>query len=525
MLAFFKKIFDFDKELFIKVILTTFIFGLLAHGFCFANAFFTHDGMEGINCGIESGQWAWKISLGRFMQPLYYLVRGDLTAPWLIGTLSLLWLSLSNYLIIRLLKLSESWMNLLICGLTTTHLVVSTTNSVYMHECDTYMLALLFAVLAVFSVRQWKWGWIYAGLCTIVTLGLYQAYFAVTVSLYMVLLAKDLLSNENAKKCFLQSIRFVATLIGALLIYTLLIKLSFELTGCYPENGDNSIEKASFSDMGNFSSPIWILMFTGNTCKMFFLHYFQQPTAYPYIEPAINTILALITIAGLIRFCFISKLKTSNLILLIGVLSLLPLGTNIIYFISKGNCHTLMRFSFVCPFFLTLLVLNLNLQLKQGLKLSKMITAGGLGFLIFANIVFANQLYLQRELVYQNDLTIKTRILYELEHHPDYHFNETPVAFIGSSWFTPMNNLRPGFEHLSKAFGVNGNMSFTHYRTNVAIFKTELGYPIKMVPKKETYRLHALPEVQAMPIFPNPGYVKMVEGTLVIKLADDENPQ
>lgn len=525
MTSFLKAKLDFDKEIFIKVLLATFILGLLAHGFCFANAFFTHDGMEGLHSGIESGQWAWKISLGRFMQPIYYLVRGSLAAPWLIGMISLLWLSLSNYFIIRLLKLDYSWMNILVCGLTTTHLTVSTTNAVYMHECDTYMLALLFAVLSVFTFRTWKWCWIPAVCCTIVTLGLYQAYFAVSVSLYMILLSQDLLKQENAKQCFLKALQFVATLMLGLLIYSQLINLSFQLTGCYPFGDYNSIDKVSFSEQGYFSSPMWVLMFTGSTCKMFFLHYFQQPTAYPYLEPAINTLLALLTIAGIARLLILSKISKSNLVLLLGLLLLFPLGTNIIYFISKGMSHTLMRFAFVCPFLLCLVILNLNLQIGRPINGSKTCIACGFGFLIFANIVFANQLYLQRELVHQNDLTIKTRILYELEHHPDYRYNETPVALIGSSWYSPMNTARAGFEHLSEPFGVTSNLGFTHYRTNVAIFKTELGYPLKMASKKEVFRLHDLPEVRDMPIFPHTGYMKMVEGYLIIKISDEEKPQ
>lgn len=525
MFSLLKKTFDFDRDAFIKVLLATFIFGLLAHGFCFANAFFTHDGMEGLNCGIESGQWAWKISLGRFMQPLYYLVRGDLTAPWLIGSLSLLWLILSNYFIIRLLKLEQPWMNLLICGLTTTHLAVSTTNSVYMHESDTYMLALLFSVMAVFFFRQLKFGWVLTALCTIATLGLYQAYFAVSVSLYMVLLLQDLLKHEDAKRCIIKGLQWIAVLIAALLAYALLMNLSFKLSGCYPFDDYNSIDKVSFTDQGFFGSPLWLLMFTGNTCKMFFLHYLQQPTAYPYLEPLINSILGLLTILGIARLLMLSKLKKASLLLLVAVLLLFPLGTNIIYFISKGMSHTLMRFAFVCPFLLCLAILNLNLKMGRPIKCGKAIVAGGLAFLIFANIVFANQLYLQRELVYQNDLSIKTRILYELEHMPEYQANETPVALIGSSWFSPMNTLRPGFEHLSEAFGVSGNLGFTHYRTNVAIFKTELGYPLKMASKKEVFRLHALPEVRDMPVFPQRGYMKMVEGCLIIKISDEEKPQ
>lgn len=93
-----------DKVLICRTLLFTFIIGLIAHGYAFFNGLFSHDSLK---VYPDKNEIIWHISLGRFLQEPYRICRGELAAPWLIGLMSLLWISVTAYLIIKLLKIKQ----------------------------------------------------------------------------------------------------------------------------------------------------------------------------------------------------------------------------------------------------------------------------------------------------------------------------------------------------------------------------------------------------------------------------------
>ena len=78
-----------------------FLSGLIAHGFAYFNAAFSHDGLYQLS-GTDD---LFQVSLGRFLQPVWRFVRGGISAPWLTGALSLLFIALAAHLVIHLLRL------------------------------------------------------------------------------------------------------------------------------------------------------------------------------------------------------------------------------------------------------------------------------------------------------------------------------------------------------------------------------------------------------------------------------------
>lgn len=410
-------------------------------------------------------------------------------------------------------------MNYILCGLVVTNLALCSTFATCIHEGDTYMLALFLSVLSVYSFMRLKYGWILAVICTFCSAAFYQAYFAFAIALFITILIKDILNLKSAKSCFVKGAKYAAVLFVSIICYQLTSKIIQNVTGCLPPTAYISSSNSIFYGDG-MPHILTLFQLAGKTSKMFFLHYWDEPTAYPFVQSVINIILALLCIAGIIRCIILKKISTPSILLITILLLLLPFGTNIIYFLTATWDHTVMQFAFCTPHLLCLVILNEN-ELKinipwQGIN---RITVTGLSFIIFSGAVLANQLYLQRQLVSKNDLSIKTRILYELEHHPEYKPNETPIAFIGSSWASPLNKHRTGFEHLKGIFGASANFSLTHYRTIAGTFKTELGYPAKLASRQDTYDLEDKEEVQAMPFFPERGYMKMVDGYLVIKIS------
>ena len=61
-------------------------------------------------------------------------------------------------------------------------------------------------------------------------------------------------------------------------------------------------------------------------------------------------------------------------------------------------------------------------------------------------------------------------------------------------------------------------VSYTH----LDVYKRQvLGYPVALMSEEESDAYAELPEVQAMPEFPEKGSCAMVNGVLVLKLSED----
>lgn len=120
---------------------------MTAHGYAFFNQHFAHDSLNVLYASYVEEKW--KVALGRFVVPVYrYLTRGSLALPWLIGLLSIAFLSVAVYLVVRMFQVQSRSMITLIAGIMVTNLCVIAQTATYEYELDLNMLALLQAVVA-----------------------------------------------------------------------------------------------------------------------------------------------------------------------------------------------------------------------------------------------------------------------------------------------------------------------------------------------------------------------------------------
>ena len=101
----------------------TVVFSFLAYGYRF---FSTGFGGDAALVSL-SGQAAYQASLGRFLQPVYWLIRGSLVVPSVVGLFTTVFLFLTCWLIANLFGLNQTRDIALLSGLLVTHetLVVS----------------------------------------------------------------------------------------------------------------------------------------------------------------------------------------------------------------------------------------------------------------------------------------------------------------------------------------------------------------------------------------------------------------
>ena len=114
---------------------------LLAHGFAWFNLFPSHDGTI-----LVFDADVVMLQLGRWVQlPYYRFLRGKINMPWLTGMFSVLWVSLSVYLISSLLQLRKKSMAA-VAALFGTAISVTLLNATYNDKADLFTCAMLLAL-------------------------------------------------------------------------------------------------------------------------------------------------------------------------------------------------------------------------------------------------------------------------------------------------------------------------------------------------------------------------------------------
>lgn len=503
------------KARFTRVLFYTSIFMMLAHAFIYFNTSFSHDSTN--VCSFSDNRW--QISLGRFLQPFYRLFRGKINAPFLIGILSTLWLAVSAMLIVDLLKIKRKLTVILVCGLLSTSSTLTLANATYIPWSDIFMLSLLLSVAGAYSVVKIKYGFIYAPLLISASLALYQAYFQVAVVLLMFDIFFYILDKQPLKAIAIKAFKYIAVLFLSLILYYVAYKFVLYITDIAAAKSYNSLY-----DLGDYSEHSIVGLFL-NTYRNF-AKYFLHPTTYSAtISKTVNIIILILTIACIIRLIKTRSLSALNILMLALVIFLLPFGADLVFFIAKFE-HSLMTLSFVLFYVLALKIAESYLEEfkdlppKGGCAYFKQFTVWLFGaIIIFNNIVFANQVYLSKELQYQATSMIMSRVIHQIEELDSYVIGETPVAIIGDLNFAPLAIDRPGFEHLGGT-GTEHKFSLTYYKTYLQYFEQILAYPINLLPESIATELRNTDEVQQMPCYPNKGFCQFIDGTLVIKFSD-----
>ncbi len=498
-----------NQSLLLKVVIFTFIFGLIAHGFSYFNVTYTHDAMFSIT---QYNDVYLKISSGRFMQVLNFMFRGYIVVPWLVGFLSLVWLSFSNYFIIKLLNIKNKLTIFLICGLTSTNIALTLTNGSYIHEADAFMLSLLFSVLSVYVFKNHQYGFLISPILLAVSLGFYQAYFQVSVLLMMLLIIKDIFSNKDTKKIIISGIKSVVVLLAGLVCYSILYQVVLFFSGV-----SASMDYNSLVNVGKFTSFERIFELIFETYQLSFNQFLKPEIHNASLIKIVNLILISL---GFIKMGVIIKVKKyllTKCLLLICIVVLLPFGLNCVNFISNSIYHSLMIFSLVFIYVLVLVLVDEDVDESNEVlnKWMKNIVAVGVLLVIFNSVIYSNQLYLRKTMIYDITMTTMNRVINQMEQVSGYELGETPVVIIGELNYSSLSRPQNGFYEVWGLGTTNFGITYSYK----SYFDNVLGYPIVLKSANEEEIVYSY----TMPSFPKEGYCQMINGTLIVKLSELPN--
>lgn len=506
------KVGNFDRDTAKWSCIFTFTFMIIAHAYRFFSLGYSNDSVA----IVQSVHRNWKIQLGRVLQPIYWEIRGSIVAPYLIGLLACVYLAAAVYLIVRILRMHSKLSIALIAMLLSTNVTMNQLVGTFVHELDTYMLAFLLSVLAV---AIWENEYIPKVLSTVIgagfvciSLGLYQSFFQVSIVLFLMVLCRRSLDEEAAGKVFADGVRALLILIAGLIAYDVALTIVEKMTGIGQGSyvGINEVKNLNYAQIPKLLLETYLYPFK----------YYLQPDSHNSKVTALLYISLLSAIVILeVILASMRRLPLVNCLFVGAFTFLMPLGMNAVYFVSKGIMYAPMMLSYFVIFAFGACLCECIVQEKVR-KAVQYVAALMVGMIFFNNTVYAHHFYLRRELEFQSTLSLMTRVIDRVEQVEGYKPGSTPVAFAGSLYNSPLSMERPGFGYLMKDKMANAN---NYYATSSEEFYPYyfwqiMGYPFNMVGEYERYQISRKPEVRNMPVFPQEGCCRMIDGVMVVKV-------
>lgn len=498
-----------NKKQLLFTIVATFIIGFTVHGFCYFNGLLSHDSLL-VNAAED---YMHQFEIGRFMQPVYLSIRGNIVIPSVIGLLQLLFTGIMTYMIIDLLEIRKIINQIIVIGILVTNYTVSLTNATYICWSDTFALANLLSVLSVYLYYKDanKHRYIICILLMVMSLGLYQSGFQVGVALCMIIAIRRLLINDNHKEVVNEGIKAICYLIVSLLLYFAINKIVLMVLGTSSSDLYNSVGNASKI----LSLKEWIKGFR-ESLWMEFLWFTGRATINRKLFFVVNVELFVIAFVYIVKIIKNNKLSKLNTVLLFVLFILAPIGFNIIGILSFGVVHDLMVYSFFLAYIIIIMLIEMVNIL--GLYKNKTLVYILMGSLLFSNVVYANTVYMKKYMESDATLALTNRIIYQVENTDGYIPGETEVIFVGNLRDNELlNNVRPYYDRLI-ATGLDESYGLTYYLVIENYIVDYLGYPINIPNQEHAERFVEKEEVKNMPIYPNKGSIEMIDGTVVVKL-------
>ena len=497
---------------------SVFFWGLLAHAYGFLRCNLSHDALNAFVATPR--EEIWKVELGRFLVPVYRAVfRGPVTLPWLTGLLGLLWTAAALVLLTGIFRMESRVLVFLTAGILTTNITCIAQVATYLYEYDCNALALLLSVAAVYL---WYRGgvvrFLAGSLCLTASMGLYQAYFAVAVTLMVWKSVMDLLDENDVRQVVLRGLKGIGLLLVGGILYLLATKLVSAATGTQLQDRVNALN-------GSGGNPV--LFYLGLVMPA--MKHLLTKLLHPAYQPPLAVFAAIVTVASVaaaIRVFWVKRYRFGRITLILLLVALTPFAMTCVYFLAKGkDAHDLTVYA-LWFFYVFVLLFAFRLcgkdllpgRMSRGLRAAACILVA---VLLWQNVVLANTAYVKKEKEAEADLSMMTRVVCMLEDREDFVPGQTPVTFIG------VPKGRPGLygmDRVGAIIGLGGHSVFStdtsqpYYNAYRAYFDYVLRYPMAFCTDVIHYRLKEDPRVQALPAYPQEGYIAMIDGVLVIKM-------
>lgn len=505
-----KKIMKLLKELYDKYkysIYSSMIFTFLTHFYFFSRRLANEDDLSYLvfkDFALTSGRW----NNGT-------LFTTSLMSPSVNFILVIIILAIISLLICDIFKIKNKKNMILIS------LIISTFPSLalsfsYLFMVEIYMTSLLLAVLAVWLSTKWKYGFIPGSLCIALSLGNYQSYIAVSVSLIIIYVIKETIDK---KKEILKDILklFIMGILG-IIIYFIILKVLL------------LINKTSLSNYKGADSmgipPIskWPKLIF-RTYKHF-IGYFIGKSYFrvSIFESTIRILTIILTFILLINKITKEKFYKNKtyIIIFIILIVLIPFTFNIVDFMAfKADLTSLQIYSFSSLYLLIILILDKTKPNYLNTIITILIIAIGI-----MNFTTVNKYYFKQETYYKYTENFNNRLLNKIESTEGYYYG-IPIIFKGesnSNFYKELNTLPNTNDKITfdqslwggKYIGYADLYTYNNDKKIFTMINNEFGVYLNRATDEERDKIKDNIEYNNMKSYPEKDSIKIIDGILVV---------
>lgn len=471
--------------------------------------------------------------LGRWFLKYIHRFGTRYSIPAIHGVLMIFILTLSACLVLEILKLRSTTAAVLVPALMITFPSVACTMT-FMFMAHTSAIAIFMICLAIYLLRKYKWGFLPCTVLLICSLGVYQSYISIAITLMLLGMISDLLEDKDAWSTLKHGILCVVVLLITVGIYMWLCHV------IYP-----NIDNETYGGIGNMGDIAISEMprLVARCYKRFLEFFIWKPFSFMSKTMQVMNICTCILAVALGLYLIIAKklyLKVWNCTLYCVFAFFVPLATAFVYFMApEVDYSMLMLYAYVLVYVTVVMLWEKAareweyFELKKNKKKAGAANVVSLFVLIvmiiscYSNYLVSNRAYLRMEISYERVTSYFNRIIASVESMEDYK-NGDAVAILGEFYYK--DNPSPveivdvlDTESLRDMSGVALENGLITSGVRNSFIETFIGFDMANLSEAEIKEIMASEQYVGMPIYPEKGSIQRINNTWVVKMCESED--
>ena len=505
------------------VLISTLIWGLVAHGYMFFNKFSWHDDMfylKGVGATYTSGRWF----LGFLGELVNKLMGQNVSVPLYNGLFALLFVALGNVLLVEIFHLKKRFSAFFLGGLMIVFPSLVTTYG-YMFTVSYMMFSAFLAILGVYlaGVLRTAYLGIPAGaICICLSLGIYQGYLPLAATVCLMAFVNNVIMEPECvlKRGggFEKAVQWVGSLLLGLALYFIVNHTVLAVKGLILTN------YMGISGMGHTNLKM-LMKGTTAAFKEFFIPVLggKADLYMLTIRKAYYVALVIIICLAVWHMLQVWKKNRAACLLLFAAALCFPVAMNLQYLMGAAGIHGVMLYARVMIFVLPL-VLNERLEFCGGAI--RKCSAGIVGALLLFSCLFythfANVCYLQTEFQHSKEVSLMTTLATQIKATKGYR-QDLPIVYLNAEGIYSDSLKESTNVNFINEFGIE----LDPYARTFWVWKKGMQYwcgfyQAEITDEKLISEIAAKKKVRDMPSYPEEGSVCIVDGVIVVKFDKPE---
>lgn len=494
-----------------SVIISVVISGIIAHLYMYMNRIVNHDAVFAMNFSgatITSGRWFLYT-----LTEIAFMFNNNYITPWGIGAAVLILYAISACILVKTFDIKSKLLCMALGAILITFPTV-TSNNLYIFTAHYYAFAFLLACGSVLLVKLIdNFLAILGGSIMIaLSLGIYQAYLPFILTMYVLLIMFDCLNSQKTIRDIIRiAFRFLAALIGGLVLYFVINRIFLKLTNSSMDTymGMDTMGKLELASIPSILGK----------CYSSFIGLFLYEN-YGINHKSWLRLLMLLCCLFLMAASIYKMIKNK-----IGVVRILFfLAATILFPIAIGSIHIMVQdenvmctmtvysivFVFIAPICLGD---SLSLELSGNKALAiRLCLCAVVGMISLYYSSLANETYLSLEYANQNTIAYYTELATQIK-SLDGFSTDLEVAFIGENQDKSIPEI--DCDYIIRGTFTTGELLNIYSREYFMTMHS--GYGCKFVDNTE-YLSNDI-RVKSMPTYPSNGSIAIIDDVIVVKFS------